>query len=169
MFGLADRLEVHLNHVRMPAGNGRVKTKGCSLNVMSAIKKSIVCVKATVICLAYALLIAMARLNGDSKYQSYRHGYGLKKPVDFLVKASGVYLSNGGGFNKLQQFQQHLSDYKFIVFDGFNPDRAMFSRNSLSAKNLYLLYVRDFEHYSVITNLKGAMAKKYICNGCDTL
>ena len=29
-FGLADRLEVHLGHVRMPAGNGRTaeKTKG---------------------------------------------------------------------------------------------------------------------------------------------
>ena len=36
-FGLADRIEVHLDHVRMPAGNGRVKTKGCSLYVMSAI------------------------------------------------------------------------------------------------------------------------------------
>jgi len=41
-FGLTDRLEVHLNHIRMPAGKGRVETKGRSLNVMSDIKKSIV-------------------------------------------------------------------------------------------------------------------------------
>ena len=41
-FGLADRLEVHLDHVRMFAGNGREKTKGRSVDVMSAIKKSIV-------------------------------------------------------------------------------------------------------------------------------
>jgi len=27
-FGLSDCLEVHLEHVRMPAGNGRVKTNG---------------------------------------------------------------------------------------------------------------------------------------------
>jgi hypothetical protein len=73
-FGLADRLEVHLDHVRMPAGNGGVKTKGRSLDVMSAIKKSIVRVKAAINCLAYALIIAMARLNGDPKYQSYRDG-----------------------------------------------------------------------------------------------
>ena len=44
--GLSDRLEVHLDHVRMPAGNGAVKTKGCSLDVMSVIKKCIVRVKA---------------------------------------------------------------------------------------------------------------------------
>jgi len=27
-FGLSDRLEIHLDHFRMPAGNGREKTKG---------------------------------------------------------------------------------------------------------------------------------------------
>ena len=168
-FGLADRLEVHLDHVRMPAGNGREKSKGRSLDVMSAIKRSIVVVKAAVNCLAYALIIAMARLNGDPKYQSYRHGCGLKKPVDDLLKASGVNLSNGGGFDELQQFQEYLSDYKIIVYDGLNPDRVMFSGNSVSSKKLYLLYDSDSKHYNVITNLKGAMAKKYICNGCDTL
>ena len=39
-FRLADRLEVHLGHVRMPAGYGRVKTKGRSLDVISVIKKT---------------------------------------------------------------------------------------------------------------------------------
>ena len=47
-FGLTDRLEVHLDHVRMPAGNVKwaEKTKVLSLYVKSAIKKSIVVVKA---------------------------------------------------------------------------------------------------------------------------
>ena len=71
-FGLTDRLEVHLDHVRMPAGNGREKTKRRSLTVLSAIKRKIVVVKAAFLCLAHALTIAMARVNGDPKYQSYR-------------------------------------------------------------------------------------------------
>ena len=156
-FGLADRLEVHLDHVGMPAGNGRVKTKGRSLDMMSTIKKSIVSVKAAINCLAYVLIIAMARLNGDPKHQSYRDRYGLKKPVDDLLKASCVDLPNGEGFR--ERFQNHISDYKMIVFDGLNPDRVMFCGNSLSAKKLYLLYDRDLEHYSVITNLKGVWRK----------
>ena len=47
-FVLSDRLEVHMDHVRMHVGNGNdgVKTKGRSLNVLSAIKRSIVVVKA---------------------------------------------------------------------------------------------------------------------------
>jgi hypothetical protein len=47
-FGPSDRLEVYLDHVRMPAGNGKgaQKTKGRTLDVLSAIKRSIVVVKA---------------------------------------------------------------------------------------------------------------------------
>ena len=51
-FGLDDPLEVHLNHVRMPAGNGRDQTKGSLLDVMSVIKKCIVAVKAAINCMA---------------------------------------------------------------------------------------------------------------------
>jgi len=45
----------------------------------------------------------------------------------------------------------------------------MFSGNSVSAKKLYLLYDEKNKHHNVITNFKAAMAKMYICNGCDTL
>ena len=51
-FGLSNRVEVHPDHVRIPAGNGGVKTKGRSLDVMSAIKKNIVRVKAAINSLA---------------------------------------------------------------------------------------------------------------------
>ena len=68
----------------MPAGNGLVKTKGWSLNVLSAIKRSIVVVKAAFLCLAHALIIAMTRLNGDTKYSLYRQG----KCIKNLLKIS---------------------------------------------------------------------------------
>ena len=38
-FDLSDRLEVYLDHVSVPAVNGGVRTKGRSLDIMSAIKK----------------------------------------------------------------------------------------------------------------------------------
>ena len=70
-FGLTDRLEVHLDHMRMTTGYGKgaEKTKGLSLTVLSAIKRSIVFVNAAFLCLAHALIIAMALVNGDSKYK----------------------------------------------------------------------------------------------------
>jgi hypothetical protein len=116
-FSLTDRLEVHLDHVRMPALNGKTAetTKGRSIDVLSAVKRSIVVLKAAVLCLAHTLVIAIARVNNDPKYNLYRNGYGLTQPVQDLLKASGVDLSNGGGLDELRQFQQHLSDYKIIV------------------------------------------------------
>ena len=58
---------------------------------------------------------------------------------------------------------------KKIVFDGLNPDRVMFNGNSFQTKKLYLLHNAYTWHYNVITNIKAAMAKKYMCNACDTL
>jgi len=95
--------------------------------------------KAAFLCLAHALIIAMARVNGDPNYKSYRNGYGLHKPVEELLKASGVDLCNGGGLEQFRQFQQYLSGYRIIVFDGLYPDRVMFSGNFLSAIKLHLL------------------------------
>ena len=51
-FGLSDRLEVYLDHVRISSGNCAVKTKGISLDVMNAIKKSVVFGKAALYCMA---------------------------------------------------------------------------------------------------------------------
>jgi hypothetical protein len=57
---------------------------------------SIVAVKAAFLCLARALNIAIAHVNGDPMYASYRQGNCIKKPVEDLLKASGVDLCKGG-------------------------------------------------------------------------
>ena len=53
------------------------------------------------------------------------------------------------------------------MYDVLSSDRVLFIGNSNSNKKLYLLY--DSGHYNVITNIKTAMTKRYICNACDTL
>ena len=73
-----------------------MKTKGGSLSVLSAIERSIV-VKAAFFCLGHALIFAIARVNGDPKYELYTHGRCLQKPVEDLLNGSGADLSNGGG------------------------------------------------------------------------
>ena len=80
MFGLTDRLEVKLDHVIIPVGKGKSpeKTTGRSLDVLSSIKRSIVAVNAAFLCLAHVLIIAVAQINGDPKYASYRRGRCIK-------------------------------------------------------------------------------------------
>ena len=134
---------------------------------MSAIEKSIVTVKATFLCLVHALNIAMGKVNGDPKYKSYRNGRCLKHAVQYLLSAFGDKLTNSRGSKELEQFQNYLWNYKIIVYDGLSSDGDIFSGNYISNKKLYLLY--DSGHYNVITNLKAAILKRYICNACDTL
>jgi len=104
---------VHLDHVRMPAGNGREKTKGRSLDLLSAIKRSIV-VKAAFLCLAHAIIIAMARVNGDPKYKLYRNDRCLKEPVEKLLNASGVDLSIGGVLKSFNSFNSTFRITKLL-------------------------------------------------------
>ena len=54
------------------------------------------------------------------------------------------------------------------MYDGISPDRAILEGNSLSNKKLHLVYDADSGHFNVITKLKSAMVKRYICNACDT-
>ena len=64
--------------------------------------------------MAHALIIAMARVNGGPKYPSYRDRRGIKKPVEDLLKASGVNLCNAGGFHELEQFQEYFRTTKLL-------------------------------------------------------
>ena len=143
-----NRLEVHLDHDRFPVGNGQSaeKTKVRSLDVLGSIKRSIVASKAALLCLAHALIIATAHVNGDPKYASYRQGNCIKKPLEDFSKASGVDLSNAGSLQELAQFQEYISEYKIVVFSGLSTDKIIFTGNSVSSKKLYLLYNADTKH-----------------------
>jgi hypothetical protein len=61
-------------------------------------KGSIVRVRAEENCIAHALIIAIAKLNKDPEYESFRKGYKKILPnVQHLLTATGIDLSRGGG------------------------------------------------------------------------
>ena len=73
--------------------------------------KIIVVMKAALNFLLCAPIIAMTRVNGDTKCKLYRQIKASKNLLK-ISKASGVDLTNDGDFQELQQFQDHLSDYR---------------------------------------------------------
>ena len=78
-----------VNSVTMPVGFGRVamKRKGRPLATMVQLKRSIVEVGAEDNCLAHALIRAIARLNNDSNYTSYRKGNRIRPVVRQLLES----------------------------------------------------------------------------------
>ena len=70
-FNALDTLTVVVLSVGMPVGfDGGIKTKGRQLSVMAHLKRSIIEVKAEKNCLAYALIIAIAKVTNDPDYKA---------------------------------------------------------------------------------------------------
>jgi len=76
-------------------------------------------------------------------------------------------LTNGAGLPELAKFQEHFREYKIVVYEDFSCDNIMFEGHVVSNKRLNLLYDDVDRHYHVITNMTGAMAKKYVCKACN--
>jgi len=63
----------------------------------------------------------------------------------------------------MRRFQDHYTEYKIVVYSGFNCEDIIFEGQVTSEKRVNLLYDDVNRHYHVITNLTGAMSKRYIC------
>ena len=144
---------------------GRDLIKGRTLPTMAHLNGSIVEVRDEENCLAHALVIAIAGLQNDPKYTSYRKGDKVRPMVKQLLETTGIDLKNGGGIPELTSFQEHFHEYKIVVYSGLNFENIMYRRDVESDKRINLLF--DAHHYHVIGNLTGAMAKRYICEGCN--
>ena len=159
-----DRLIVVIHFVKMPVGFGRgVKSKGRPLSVMAHMKDSIIEVKTETNCLAYALIIAIARLTKDPNYNAYRQGYKIRPEVHHLLQTTGIDLQNVGRIREIQQLQYHFSEYKIVVYGGLACKDIILEWKVTSDKRVNLLYDDVTRHYHVIANLTGAMSKRYIC------
>jgi len=101
-------------------GGGGIATKGRPFERMVNLKRSIVQVKAKNNCLAHAVVIAKAKVDGDPNYNSYRHGCKIRPIVDRLLETLGIYLSLVGGVLELMRFQEYFKVYTIVVFGGLN-------------------------------------------------
>ena len=148
-----DRLIVVVQSVKMPVGFGKtsIRSKGRPLEEIVHEKKSIIRVKSDTNCLAHALLIAIARLEKDPKYISYRKGWKIGAAVRRLLETTGIDLQNGGGVPEIRRFQDHYTEYKIVVYSGLNCEDIIFQGEVTSEKRVNLLYDEVKRHYHVIT------------------
>jgi hypothetical protein len=167
-FNALDSLIVDVHSVRMPVGfGGGVKSKGRQLSVMAHLKSSIIDVKAEENCLAHFIIIAVARLSHDPNYKAYRQGRKIRPMVDRLLELTGIDLTNGGGIPEITLFQEHFKDYRIVVYGGLDCGAIIFDGQIESENRINLLYDDVTRHYNMIANLTGAMAKRYVCKGCN--
>jgi len=102
-----DTLVVNVHSVKMPVGfgGGGIKTLGRPVSVLAQVKRSTKLFKATENCLAHVLIIAIARIEHDSNYESYRKGKGIPE---------------------IARSQEHFREYKIVVYQGLSCDNIVF-------------------------------------------
>ena len=88
---------------------------------MSPIKKSFVRVKAAVTCFAYAPIIAMARVNGEPKYQSHWDGRGLKNLLKLCWKLPLLIVLLAENMKNFGSFKSTLRTTKSLYFTVWTP------------------------------------------------
>jgi hypothetical protein len=157
-----------VHSVRMPEGFGTrsIKSRGRPLSVMPHLKRSVVEVKASENCVAHSIIIAMAKLENDHDYKAYVQGRKIRPVVQKLLAKTGLNLSEGRGIPELLKFQEHFRQYKITVYRGLAYEDIIFEGQVDSSKRINLLYDDVEQHYHVIVNITGGVAKKYVCNAC---
>ncbi|KAJ8972054.1 hypothetical protein NQ317_001524 [Molorchus minor] len=95
---------------------------------------------------------------------SKRRGIILQR-AEKLVEDAGVSIPEEGcGIPELQKFQDHLLNYRIVVYNYGSKGRDVIFRSSNEATALNLIYHRG--HYNVITSLTAAFACSYFCEEC---
>ena len=98
---------------------------------------------------------------------SFRKRNKIRPVVASLLETTGIDLTNGGGIPELIRFQEHFHEYKIVVYDSLHCDNIIYEGHVESPKRINLFYDDVTRHYHVITNLTGAMVKRYVCRACN--
>jgi hypothetical protein len=91
----------------------------------------------------------------------------MRHVVDRLLETTGIDLSAVGGVPELMRFQQHFKEYRIVVFGGLKCEDIYFDGQVESEKRINLVYDDEKRHYHVINSLTGALARRYVCKGCN--
>ena len=171
-FRLNDTVNIDILRVQMPQGSGRSKVRRQTWSIREYLKekKSVIPINnKDDLCLARALVVAIARIEKDPRYKqiadSSRH---IQRERAFdLHEAANVPLGPCG-LKEVDLFQQHLTNYQIIVVSGDQNNTIIYPTkppaNPNPEKSIYLYYQAN--HFDVITKLPGFLNTSYFCHQC---
>ena len=169
-FRLNATVNIDVIRVEMPQGSG--KAKRTILNIRDYLKKkgSVITINnKDNLCLARALVVSIARIEKDPRYNSILHSrctVQRERAFD-LHEAANVPLGPCG-LKEVDLFQQHLVNYQIIVVSGDQDNAIIYPPqprvNPNPEKSIYLYYQAN--HFDVITKLPGFLNTSYFCHVC---
>ena len=167
-FRLNDTVVVDIIHVEAPQGSGRKKR--CLLDIREFLhkKRSIIVIQNNDdLCLARALVVAVAKIENDpscKRYTDPREGVQGRKARE-LHEAANVPLGPCG-IPEVEMFQKHLTSYEINIVSAEHDNAIIYPPKPTTSdvKPIYL-YLHG-KHYDVITSMPGFLVRSYFCHTC---
>ena len=168
-FRLNDTVTIDIIHVEAPQGSGR--SKRTTLNIREYLHKkgSVITIKnSDNLCLARALVVAVAKIEKDPKYKlliDSRSPVQQEKAME-LHRLANVPLGSCG-LPEVEMFQKYLTNYEINIVSGNHDDSIIYPPKPSTNNNItpIYLYLHD-NHYDVITSMPGFLSVIYFCHKC---
>ena len=165
-FRLNDTVTVDIIHVEEPQGSGRSKRTTLNIREYLRKKKSIIAINNNDnLCLARALVVAVARIEKDPKYDQIRKSDAniqLQRAME-LHRAANVPFGPCG-LDEVKLFQKYLTNYEITILSGDHSDSIIYPPEPSDKQPIYL-YLHD-KHFDVITKMPGFLSTSYFCQQC---
>ena len=167
-FRLNDTVTVDIIRVEEPqGGTSNGKSKRTTLNIREYLKKkSVITINNTDnLCLARALVVAIARIENDPKYKSIVSTLGhiqRQRAMD-LHRAANVPLGLCG-LDEVKQFQKYLANYEITIVSGDHDNSIIYPPEPGDKQPIYLYFQN--KHFDVITKMPGFLSVCYFCHKC---
>ena len=167
-FVLDDSVIVDIVHVDMPLGSGSIKRHHVNLFDHLKSKKSIVTIRnSDDMCLARALIVAIAKIEKDPKYwliQDSRSALQKKKAKELHEKAE-VPLGQCG-IPEVKKFQEDLMAYEINIVSAEHGNIIIHPHtpSKIHEKRIYL-YLHN-KHYDVINSMPAFFSRSHFCHTC---
>ena len=168
-FRLNDTVTVDIIRVEEPqGGTSNGKSKRTTLNIREYLKKkgSVITINnKDNLCLARALVVAVARIENDPKLDQIRksdRNIQRERALD-LHQAANVPLGLCG-LDEVKLFQAYLTDYEITIVSGDHDNSIIYPPEPGDKQPIYLYYHN--KHFDVITKMPGFLSVCYFCHKC---
>ena len=166
-FRLNDTVVVDIVHVEAPQGSRRKRTH-IDIEEFLHKKRSVITIQNDDdLCLARALVTAIAKIEKDPKYKSMVNPLRRvqERKARELHELAKVPLGPCG-IPEVQMFQNHLTNYEINIVSADHDNSIIYppKPTTSNAKPIYLYLHQN--HYDVITTMPGFLGKSYFCYKC---
>ena len=167
-FRLNDTVVVDIVHVEAPQGSGRSRRTTLDIKEFLHKKRSIIVIKNNDdLCLARALVVAIAKIEKDPSYMRLINPQKKtqEKKAKELHELARVPLGPCG-LPEVELFQKYLTKYEINIVSTTHNSSIIYPPKP-ATNNVTPIYLHLHEnHYDVITSMPGFLSSSYFCHAC---